>query len=176
MQWFESTGFQVLVTALIAPVAIEIINLIKTLVNKNKETQLDKIEKSVNEFREETDQKLVSIQEDTSEQIKAVNKEVESTNQLLNKQGEDWEKKFKTYSLNDLRGQLLFALQTSDLIDCGFVTNSVDDGDTIIRLGQQYVEMGGNSYVIPKLANWYDKKGILRPEWLVKAIEEHRRK
>ena len=39
----------------------------------------------------------------------------------------------------------------------------------IQSLGKEYVEAGGNSYIIPLLEDWFDEKDIEYPEWLIKG-------
>lgn len=38
--------------------------------------------------------------------------------------------------------------------------------------GKEYVEAGGNSYIIPLLEDWFDEKDIEYPEWLIKGRAE----
>lgn len=47
-----------------------------------------------------------------------------------------------------------------------------DNADIPLK-AKEYVSAGGDSYIIPLVAKWYDDKAITKPEWLQIAIRDH---
>jgi len=51
-----------------------------------------------------------------------------------------------------------------------FLIHDYPDNPTIQELARSYVEdYNGNSYVIPIILDWYNKRHLEIPEWLSKA-------
>ena len=47
-----------------------------------------------------------------------------------------------------------------------------DNADIPLK-AKEYVSAGGDTYIIPLVAKWYDEKSIAKPEWLQAAIRDH---
>ena len=48
-----------------------------------------------------------------------------------------------------------------------------DSADIPAEAEKYVVKYGGNSYLIPLICDWYDSRGLFKPEWLEKAKKEH---
>lgn len=52
------------------------------------------------------------------------------------------------------------------------LANYKDNADIPIK-AKEYVSAGGDSYIVPLVARWYDDKAIAKPDWLQTAIRDH---
>lgn len=47
-----------------------------------------------------------------------------------------------------------------------------DNADIPIK-AKEYVSAGGDTYIVPLVAKWYDDKMIAKPDWLQVALRDH---